>query len=125
MHATLTNRCVVHASIMGTSTRWKITKYDVISFLVRSSFGQKRDNNTKTRVRKDVLPGNNSNYIPCTLPLIAVIFGRCFTTLTNLFVIPKRKDSFGMCWSKMSPQNLLKYPRRGEKSLRGNEHARL
>ena len=36
VHATLSNGCVVHASIMGTCTRWKITKCDVINFMVRS-----------------------------------------------------------------------------------------
>jgi hypothetical protein len=31
-------------------------------------------NNTKPRVRKEVHSRNNYGYIPCTLPLIAVIF---------------------------------------------------
>ena len=122
VHATLSNGCAVHASIMGTNTRWKTTKCDVTNFLFRSSLGQKRNNNTKSRIRKEVHPGNNSSYIPCTLPLIAVIFGGCLTTSTNLFAIPKRRDSFGMCWLRMSPQNMLKYPRWGEKSSRGNGH---
>ena len=56
-------------------------------------------------------PSNNSNYIPCTLPLIVVIFGGCLTTTRNLFAIPKRRDSFGMRWLKMSPENMLKYLR--------------
>ena len=98
VHATLSNECDIHASIMGASTRWKITKCDVVNFLVRSSLGRKHDNSTKSRVRKEVHHGNNSNYISCTLPLISVIFGGCLTTSTNLFAIPKRRDhSFGMC----------------------------
>ena len=74
VHATLSNGCAIHASIMGTSTRWKITKCNVINFLVKGSLEWKCDNSTKFRVRKKVHPDNNSNYIPCTLPLIAVIF---------------------------------------------------
>ena len=73
VHATLSNGCAIHASIMGTSTRWKITKCDVINFLIRSNLGRKRENITKSKVRKEVHPNNNFSYIPCTLLVIAMI----------------------------------------------------
>ena len=113
VHATLSNRCVVHVFIMETNTRWKIAMCDIINFLVRNNIGRKHDNNTKSKIRKEVHLSINSNYIPCTLLLIAVIFGRWFLvqwTSTNLFLIPKKNDYFGMCWWRMSPQNMLKYP---------------
>ena len=75
VYATLPNGCDIHASIIRTNTRWKITKCDVINFLVRINFGQEHDNSFKSKVRKDVDLGNNFSYIPCTLPLIVVIFG--------------------------------------------------
>ena len=125
VHAMLINWCAIHAFIRGLNTRWKITQCDVIKFIVRSNLGWICDNNTKSRVRKDVHPGNNSSYIFCTLPLITVIFGGCLTTSTNLFAIPKRREFFSMCWSRMSPQNMQKYHRRREKSSSRNGHARL
>ena len=111
VHAMLSNGCAIHASIMGTTTRWKIINCDITNFLVRNSLGRKRDNSTKNKVRKEVHPGNNSSYISCTLPLIAVIFDGSLTTQTNLFAILERRGSFSMCWSRISPQNMLKYPR--------------
>lgn len=94
VHATLSNSCAVHSSIMETCTRWKITKSDIINFLVRSSLGWKCDNSTKSGARKEVHPNINSSYIPCTLPLIVVIFCGCLITSRNLFAITKRKGFF-------------------------------
>jgi hypothetical protein len=91
VHATLSNGCVVHAFIsMETNTRWKIAMCDVRNFLVRSNIGRKRDNNIKSNTRKEVHHNINSNYIPCIILLITVIFGRWFLvrwTSRNLFVI--------------------------------------
>ena len=123
VHATFSNGCVVHVSIIGINTRWKFC--NVINFIVKSSFERKHDDNTKPKVKNEVHTGNNISYIPCTLPLIAVIFGRCLTTLTNLCAIPKGMDTFSMCWSRMNPQNMMKYPRQKKKSSRENGHAWL
>ena len=68
------NGCVVHAFIMETNPRWQIAMCDVINFLVKINFGRKRDNNTKSKIRKDVHLNNISNYIPCILLLIVVNF---------------------------------------------------
>jgi hypothetical protein len=34
VHAMFSSGCAVHALKMGKNTRWKITKYDVMNFLV-------------------------------------------------------------------------------------------
>jgi hypothetical protein len=73
---------------------------DVRNFLVRSNIGRKRDNNTKSKIRKKIHLSINSNYIPYIILLITMIFGRWFLvrwTSTNLFVIPKKNDYFDMC----------------------------
>jgi hypothetical protein len=125
VHATLSNGCVVHASVIGTSTRWKLKNCDVINFLVGSSLGRKRDNSTKSRVRKEVHPGNDFLLHSLHSHTDYGDFCGCLTTLTNLFAILKMVDFFGMRWLRTSPQNLPKYPRWGEESSKGNWHARL
>ena len=127
VHAMVSNeyRCNEGVSKMGTYTKWKITKCDGINFIVINIFGEKCDNSTESRVRMEVHFSNYSSYILCTLPLVVVDLGGCFTTLSNLFAIPKRLGSFNMCWSRTDPQNMRKYPRQGEKLSRRNEHARL
>ena len=75
VHVTLSNGCVVHDFIMETNTRWKIAMCDVRNCLVRSNIGRKRDNNTKSKIRKEVHHNINSNYIICIILLITVIFG--------------------------------------------------
>jgi len=96
VHATLSNGGPVHTSIMETSTRWKIGKCDVINLLLRFSSKQKCNNSTKSKIRKEVLPSNTCYNIPCTLPLIAVIFGRCLTTSTNLLAILNGRNFLSM-----------------------------
>jgi hypothetical protein len=39
VHATLSNGCAVHAFIIRTITRWKISKCDVVKFLVGGKLG--------------------------------------------------------------------------------------
>jgi hypothetical protein len=75
VHATFSNGCAVHPFIMGTSTRWTNTKCDVEDFFVRNSIGCKCDNNTKSKVKKEVHLGNNFSYILCILSLIAFLVG--------------------------------------------------
>jgi hypothetical protein len=57
----LSNGCVVQAFIMDTNTRWKIVMCDVRKFLVRNNIGQKRDNDNKSKIRKEVHLSINSN----------------------------------------------------------------